>query len=79
MLFEPGPDVIRRQLTIYGISGTGRENMTSLLELLEHSDLEPSRITTHCFSFAEIDRAFRAADLAHGQGGRVSVVFDDAR
>lgn len=78
MLFAPGPDVIRRQITIYGTSGTSRQSMASLLELLERVDLQPSKITTHCFSFEEIERAFRAADLAHGQGGKVSVVFDDA-
>jgi threonine dehydrogenase-like Zn-dependent dehydrogenase len=45
-----------------GLCPGGRERMERLLRLLEHGRVDPTLLTTHSFTFAEVDRALHLMD-----------------
>lgn len=73
--FQPSPDVIHDQKTIYGSWVTSIWRMEELVERLVRWQLHPERLITHRFT---LDRAGEAyALMASGRCGKVAVVFDE--
>ncbi len=75
ILFEPGPDVICKQLTIFGSWGV---SMTHLQELATHmaaNRLHGGRLISHCFSLSNVRSAYQLAD--RGVPGKIAIVFDE--
>ena len=73
--FQPSPDVIHDQKTIYGSWVTSIWRMEELVERLVRWGLHPERLITHRFT---LDRAADAyALMASGRCGKVAVVFDE--
>jgi len=73
--FQPSPDVIHDQKTIYGSWVTSIWRMEELVERLVRWQLHPDRLVTHRFT---LDRAAEAyALMASGRCGKVAVVFDE--
>ncbi|WP_455383672.1 alcohol dehydrogenase catalytic domain-containing protein [Salinispira pacifica] len=76
MLFEPAQDLIRRQLTLHGVYGARIDDVRGLAAHLAERSLHPSEAATHCFSFADVETAYRTADECGSSGCKVIVVFD---
>lgn len=74
--FEPSPDIIHKQITIYGSWVTSLDHMEELVERLVRWDLHPDAIITHTFPLSQIARAFELMD--EGRCGKVAIVFEDA-
>jgi threonine dehydrogenase-like Zn-dependent dehydrogenase len=72
--FGPSPDIIHKQITIYGSWVTSLKHMEDLVEQLVRWDLHPAHIITDTFALSEIDQAFALMD--QGDCGKVAVVFD---
>ena len=73
--FNPSPDIIHDQKTIYGSWVTNIWRMEELVERLVRWGLHPADLVTHRF---ELDRAGEAyALMAEGKCGKVAVVFDE--
>lgn len=73
--FNPSPDIIHDQKTIYGSWVTNIWRMEELVERLVRWGLHPADLVTHRF---ELDRASEAyALMAEGKCGKVAVVFDE--
>ena len=73
--FEPSPDLIHDQKTIYGSWVTSIWQMEELVERIVRWDLHPADLITHRY---ELDQAGEAyATMAGGQCGKVAVVFDE--
>ncbi len=73
--FNPSPDIIHDQKTIYGSWVTNIWRMEELVERLVRWGLHPADLITHRF---ELDRASEAyALMAEGKCGKVAVVFDE--
>ena len=73
--FNPSPDIIHDQKTIYGSWVTSTWLMEELVERLVRWDLHPADIITHRFP---LDRAGEAyALMASGKCGKVAVCFDE--
>jgi threonine dehydrogenase-like Zn-dependent dehydrogenase len=73
--FQPSPDLIHDQKTIYGSWVTSIWRMEELVERLVRWQLHPERLITHRFT---LDRAADAyALMASGRCGKVAVVFDE--
>ena len=73
--FQPSPDIIHDQKTIYGSWVTSIWRMEELVERLVRWRLHPDRLVTHRFT---LDRASEAyALMASGRCGKVAVVFDE--
>jgi hypothetical protein len=49
-----------------GLCPGGRERLQRLLRLLEHSRVKPTLLTTHRFTFTEVDRALHLMDTKEG-------------
>jgi threonine dehydrogenase-like Zn-dependent dehydrogenase len=73
--FNPSPDIIHPQKSIYGSWVTSIWLMENLVEELARWDLHPEKLVTHRFS---LDRAADAYKLmAEGNCGKVAVCFDE--
>lgn len=72
--FNPSPDIIHGQKTIYGSWVTSLWKMEDLVERLVRWGIHPDRLVTHKFSLAEADKAY--ALMAKGDCGKVAVVFE---
>lgn len=73
--FQPSPDIIHGQKTIYGSWVTSLWLMEDLVERLVRWGIHPDRLITHEFPLAKADEAF--ALMAGGRCGKVAVVFED--
>ena len=72
--FNPSPDIIHGQKTIYGSWVTSLWRMEELVERLVRWNIHPEDLITHEFP---LDQAAEAYSLmAGGQCGKVAVVFD---
>ncbi len=72
--FNPSPDIIHDQKTIYGSWVTSLARMEDLVERLVRWNIHPEDLITHRFKLADADKAY--ALMASGQCGKVAVVFD---
>ncbi len=73
--FEPSPDLIHDQKTIYGSWVTSIWLMEELVERIERWGIHPADLITHRYSLDHIGEAY--ATMAGGQCGKVAVVFDE--
>jgi threonine dehydrogenase-like Zn-dependent dehydrogenase len=73
--FNPSPDVIHDQKTIYGSWVTSTWLMEELVERLVRWNLRPADIITH--RFALLDAASAYALMASGKCGKVAVCSDE--
>jgi threonine dehydrogenase-like Zn-dependent dehydrogenase len=72
--FQPSPDIIHDQKTIYGSWVTSIWLMEELVERLVRWDIHPEDLVTHRFSLEQADEAYTL--MAGGQCGKVAIVFD---
>ena len=72
--FQPSPDIIHDQKTIYGSWVTSIWLMEELVERIVRWGIHPEDLVTHRFSLEQADEAY--ALMATGQCGKVAVVFD---
>ncbi len=73
--FDPSPDIIHEQKTIYGSWVTNIWRMEELVERLVRWGLHPEDLVTHRFTLDKADQAYALA--ASGRCGKVAVVFDE--
>jgi threonine dehydrogenase-like Zn-dependent dehydrogenase len=73
--FNPSPDIIHDQKTIYGSWVTSTWLMEELVERLVRLNLHPADLVTHRFALENVDRAY--ALMASGKCGKVAVCFDE--
>jgi threonine dehydrogenase-like Zn-dependent dehydrogenase len=73
--FNPSPDLIHAQKTIYGSWVTSIWLMENLVEELVRWDLHPDRLVTHKFPLARVSEAYDLMDK--GNCGKVAVCFDE--
>jgi threonine dehydrogenase-like Zn-dependent dehydrogenase len=73
--FNPSPDIIHDQKTIYGSWVTSTWLMEELVERLVRWNLHPADLITHRFALDQADEAY--ALMATGQCGKVAVCFDE--
>ena len=69
--FNPSPDIIHDQKTIYGSWVTSTWLMEELVERLVRWNLHPEDIVTHRFSLDQADEAYRL--MASGRCGKVAI------
>jgi threonine dehydrogenase-like Zn-dependent dehydrogenase len=69
--FNPSPDIIHDQKTIYGSWVTSTWLMDELVERLVRWNLHPEDIVTHRFSLDQADEAYRL--MASGNCGKVAI------
>jgi len=72
--FNPSPDIIHGQKTIYGSWVTSLWKMEELVERLVRWGIHPEDLITHEFPLEKVGEAY--ALMADGQCGKVAVVFD---
>ena len=72
--FEPSPDIMHGQKTIYGSWVTSLWRMEELVERLVRWGIHPEDLITHEFPLEKADEAY--ALMAGGQCGKVAVVFE---
>jgi threonine dehydrogenase-like Zn-dependent dehydrogenase len=73
--FNPSPDIIHEQKTIYGSWVTSTWLMEELVERLVRWNLHPADIITHRFSLKRAGEAY--ALMASGRCGKVAVCADE--
>jgi threonine dehydrogenase-like Zn-dependent dehydrogenase len=73
--FNPSPDIIHDQKTIYGSWVTSIWLMENLVEELVRWNLHPDALVTHRFPLSKADEAYKLMD--GGQCGKVAVCFDE--
>ena len=73
--FQPSPDIIHDQKTIYGSWVTNLWRMEELVERLVRWNIHPEDLITHRFPLDQSDKAYEL--MASGQCGKVAVVFDE--
>jgi threonine dehydrogenase-like Zn-dependent dehydrogenase len=73
--FQPSPDIIHDQKTIYGSWVTNIWRMEELVERIVRWNIHPEILITHRFT---LDKAAEAYSLmASGKCGKVAIVFDE--
>ena len=72
--FNPSPDIIHDQKSIYGSWVTSLWRMEDLVERIVRWGIRPEALITHRFKLEDADKAF--ALMADGRCGKVAVVFD---
>lgn len=72
--FNPSPDIIHGQKTIYGSWVTSLWRMEELVDRLVRWGTHPQDLITHEFPLERADEAYRL--MAEGNCGKVAVVFD---
>lgn len=75
--FNPSPDIIHGQKTIYGSWVTSLWRMEELVERLVRWGIHPEELITHVFPLEKAAEAY--ALMEGGQCGKVAVVFDDVQ
>ena len=73
--FNPSPDIIHDQKTIYGSWVTSTWLMEELVERLVRWNLHPADLVTHRFSLDRVSDAYSL--MASGDCGKVAVCFDE--
>ncbi|MBD3265370.1 alcohol dehydrogenase catalytic domain-containing protein [bacterium] len=73
--FQPSPDIIHEQKTIYGSWVTNLWRMEELVERLVRWNIHPENLITHRFPLEQGDEAYKL--MASGQCGKIAVVFDE--
>jgi len=73
--FNPSPDIIHGQKTIYGSWVTSLWRMEELVERLVRWGIHPEKLITHEFSLDDASKAYQL--MASGQCGKVAVTFND--
>jgi len=73
--FNPSPDIIHPQKSIYGSWVTSIWLMENLVEELVRWNLHPDVLVTHRFPLERADEAYRL--MAGGDCGKVAVCFDE--
>ncbi|MCF7914589.1 MAG: zinc-binding dehydrogenase [Spirochaetaceae bacterium] len=73
--FNPSPDIIHDQKSIYGSWVTSIWRMEELVERLVRWNIHPDELVTHRFPLEKADEAY--ALMASGKCGKVAVVFDE--
>jgi len=73
--FNPSPDIIHGQKTIYGSWVTSIWLMENLVEELVRWKLHPDALVTHRFPLEKADEAYRLMD--EGNCGKVAVCADE--
>lgn len=73
--FNPSPDIIHDQKTIYGSWVTNLWRMEELVERIVRWGIRPESLVTHRFPLEHADDAY--ALMASGRCGKVAVVFDE--
>jgi threonine dehydrogenase-like Zn-dependent dehydrogenase len=73
--FNPSPDIIHDQITIYGSWVTNIWRMEELVERLVRWKIHPEDLVTHRFTLDACDKAYALMD--QGKCGKVAVVFDE--
>jgi len=73
--FQPSPDIIHDQKTIYGSWVTNIWRMEELVERLVRWQTHPEDLITHRFSLDQSSEAY--ALMASGKCGKVAVCFDE--
>ena len=73
--FNPSPDIIHNQITIYGSWVTNIWRMEELVERIDRWGIHPEDLVTHRFTLDEVSTAYELMD--EGKCGKVAVVFDE--
>jgi len=73
--FNPSPDIIHDQKTIFGSWVTSTWLMEELVERLVRWNLHPAELVTHRFALERVAEAY--ALMASGKCGKVAVCFDE--
>ncbi|MBK7103729.1 MAG: zinc-binding dehydrogenase [Ignavibacteriae bacterium] len=73
--FNPSPDIIHDQKTIYGSWVTNIWRMEELVERIVRWGIHPEDLITHRFPLEKVEEAY--AVMASGKCGKVAVVFDE--
>ncbi len=73
--FNPSPDIIHDQKTIYGSWVTNIWRMEELIERLVRWNIHPEDLVTHRFSLDDVGKAYELMD--EGRCGKVAVCFDE--
>jgi threonine dehydrogenase-like Zn-dependent dehydrogenase len=73
--FNPSPDIIHDQKTIYGSWVTSTWLMEELVERLVRWNLHPADLITHRFALEDVSRAYEL--MSSGRCGKVAVCFDE--
>ena len=73
--FNPSPDIIHGQKTIYGSWVTSIWRMEELVERIERWGIHPEDLVTHRFKLDDAAEAFSL--MAEGKCGKVAIVFDE--
>jgi threonine dehydrogenase-like Zn-dependent dehydrogenase len=73
--FNPSPDIIHDQKTIYGSWVTSIWLMENLVEELVRWNMHPDLLVTHRFSLEKADEAYKL--MAEGRCGKVAVCADE--
>ena len=72
--FNPSPDIIHDQKTIYGSWVTSIWRMEELVERIVRWKIHPEDLVTHRFSLEEADKAY--ALMSEGKCGKIAITFD---
>ncbi len=73
--FNPSPDIIHDQKTIYGSWVTSTWKMEELVERIVRWGIHPEDLVTHRFTIDQADKAYEL--MSSGKCGKVAVVFDE--
>jgi threonine dehydrogenase-like Zn-dependent dehydrogenase len=73
--FNPSPDIIHDQKTIYGSWVTNIWRMEELVERIERWKIHPADLITHRFSLQEAGKGY--ALMNEGKCGKVAICFDE--
>ncbi|GHT67684.1 alcohol dehydrogenase [Spirochaetia bacterium] len=73
--FNPSPDIIHPQKSVYGSWVTSIWRMEDLVEHLVRWNIHPDILVTHRFPLEKADEAYRL--MASGDCGKVAVCFDE--
>lgn len=73
--FNPSPDIIHNQKTIYGSWVTSIWKMEELVERIVRWGIHPEDLVTHRFTLDKASEAYQLMD--EGKSGKVAVVFDE--
>jgi len=73
--FQPSPDIIHDQKTIYGSWVTNIWRMEELVERLVRWNIHPEQLITHRFPLESVADAYSL--MASGKCGKVAVCFDE--
>jgi threonine dehydrogenase-like Zn-dependent dehydrogenase len=73
--FQPSPDIIHDQKTIYGSWVTNIWRMEELVERLVRWGIHPEELITHRFPLDKVGEAYSL--MASGKCGKVAICFDE--